>query len=227
MKRVNIKKAYLQKLGKRQSCDIWLVDGCYIRQYIYPDFVYGGNDRRYLFIPKKEIWIDSEVSAKEIEFTILHEIYERRLMAKGMTYEQAHKKVLDFERRKRQLNNNEPTAKIALDKNTTIVNEVIKKLSEKSIPADDIQTSFYNLTPVYNNVNNFSEIISYTAEQQLTVKVRDIQNKGEKKIGKIIEVASNAGVNQVNGISYDYLELDKIKQQARIMAINDARYLVK
>ena len=116
---------------------------------------------------------------------------------------------------------NEPSAKVALDKNTKAINEVINQLTIKGINPDDIQTSFYNLTPVYNTPG--TDIIGYTAEQQLTVKVRDIQNKGDKKIGEIIEVANSAGVNQVNGISFDYLEIDKIKQEARIMAINDAQ----
>jgi len=116
---------------------------------------------------------------------------------------------------------NEPTAKTALEKNTLAINEIIKKLIEQGIQADDLQTSFYNLTPSYSSAG--TEVIGYTAEQQLTVKVRDIQTAGEKKIGAVIEVASQAGANQVNGISYDYLELDKIKQQARIIAINDAQ----
>jgi len=116
---------------------------------------------------------------------------------------------------------NEPTAKLALDKNTQAINEIINQLTSKGINTDDIQTSFYNLTPVYNTTG--TDIIGYTAEQQLTVKVRDIQNKGDKKLGEIIEVASKAGANQVNSISYDYLEIDKIKQQARIIAINDAQ----
>lgn len=116
---------------------------------------------------------------------------------------------------------NELVAKTALDKNTKAINEVIKKLTDKGLKSDDIQTSFYNLSPVYNS--NGTEVIGYTAEQQLTVKVRDIQNQGEKKIGEIIELASSAGVNQVYGINYDYLEIDSIKQQVRIMAINDAQ----
>lgn len=116
---------------------------------------------------------------------------------------------------------NEANAKAALDKNNKAANEVIKQLTAKGISADDIQTSFYNLTPVYNTEGN--QIIGYTGEQQLTVKVREIKNNGEKKIGEIIEIANKAGVNQVNSINYDYLEIDKIKQEARILAINDAQ----
>lgn len=116
---------------------------------------------------------------------------------------------------------NEPVAKTALDKNSKAINEVIKKLTDKGLKADDIQTSFYNLSPVYNP--NGTEVIGYTAEQQLTIKIRNIQDQGEKKIGEIIELASGAGVNQVYGINYDYLEIDLVKQQARIMAINDGQ----
>lgn len=116
---------------------------------------------------------------------------------------------------------NEPTAKLALDKNTQAINEIINQLTGKGINPDDIQTSFYNLSPVYNTPG--TQVIGYTVDQQLTIKIRDIQNKGEKKIGEIIEIATNNGANQVNSINYDYFEIDKIKQQARIIAINDAQ----
>lgn len=111
-KKVNIKKVYLQKLGRRRGLAIWLVDGAFIRQHIYPDFVYGGNDQRYLFIPKGEIWIDSEVSVKEMEFTIAHEIKERKLMAKGLSYDEAHKKALQLELRLRKQKEKEVNKKV-------------------------------------------------------------------------------------------------------------------
>jgi hypothetical protein len=77
---------------------IWIVDGLAIRREIYPEFLYGGNEQRYPFIPKNEIWIDHAISADEYKYTLAHEIHERNLMArKGMSYADAHDSSLALE----------------------------------------------------------------------------------------------------------------------------------
>lgn len=81
---------YRLKIGKRRGLDIWIVDGAKVRKELYIDFVLGGNDQRYKFIPDGEIWIDNSISVEELEFTIIHEIFERELMKQGMTYAKAH-----------------------------------------------------------------------------------------------------------------------------------------
>jgi len=59
---------------------------------------YGGNEQRYLFNPKGEIWIDHAVSCEEFELTLAHELNERSLMAKfGWTYEKSHDSSLMVE----------------------------------------------------------------------------------------------------------------------------------
>ena len=82
---------YRLKLGRRKGLDVWIVDGVKIRRELYTDFIYGGNDQRYKFIPFGEIWIDNAISVEELEFTIIHEIFERDLMLnQGMSYSRAH-----------------------------------------------------------------------------------------------------------------------------------------
>ncbi len=81
---------YRLKIGKRKGLDIWIVDGAQVRRELYIDFVLGGNDKRYKFIPEGEIWIDNSISVEELEFTIIHEIFERELMGQGMNYSGAH-----------------------------------------------------------------------------------------------------------------------------------------
>lgn len=81
---------YRLKIGRRKGLDIWIVDGAKIRRELFIDFVLGGNDQRYKFIPTGEIWIDNSVSVEELEFTIIHEIFEREKMLTGMAYDQAH-----------------------------------------------------------------------------------------------------------------------------------------
>lgn len=84
--------------GKRDNYDIWIVDGNVVRQKIYKEFLYGGNEQRYLFNPKGEIWIDNAISSEEFDLTLAHELNERHLMAKfGWTYEAAHDSSLFLE----------------------------------------------------------------------------------------------------------------------------------
>jgi hypothetical protein len=84
--------------GKKAGFNIWIVDGGRIRHKVYQEFLYGGNEQRYPFNPKGEIWIDNAVSCEEYEMTLAHELNERRLMAKfGWTYDRAHDSSLAIE----------------------------------------------------------------------------------------------------------------------------------
>jgi hypothetical protein len=91
--------------GRKNGFTIWIVDGYKVRHYIYKEFLYGGNEQRYLFNPKGEIWIDNAVSCEEFELTLAHELNERSLMAKyGWTYEKSHDSSLRIELKMRKSN---------------------------------------------------------------------------------------------------------------------------
>ena len=80
------KIAHSKLYGKFKHINVWIVDGKYVRDYLYTDFTQGGHDKVYSFIPKNEIWIEDVLSAKEKKFVILHEIRERNLMRYGWPY---------------------------------------------------------------------------------------------------------------------------------------------
>jgi hypothetical protein len=86
----------------KDGFEICIVDGPLVRQKIYPEFLYGGNEQRYLFNPKHEIWIDNSISVEEYRYSVAHELNERHLMATlGYTYSDAHDSSLRFERKMR------------------------------------------------------------------------------------------------------------------------------
>lgn len=89
-KHSDLEGIYRLKIGKRKGFDIWIVDGAKVRRELFIEFFAGGHDQRYKFIPEGEIWIDNSVSVEELEFTIIHEIFERELMKQGMNYVPAH-----------------------------------------------------------------------------------------------------------------------------------------
>jgi hypothetical protein len=96
---------YRYYLGKKENYDIWIVDGNRVREKIYKEWLYGGNEQRYIFNPKGEIWIDNAISCEEYDLTVAHELNERHLMAKfGWTYATAHDSSLMLEQVIRRYN---------------------------------------------------------------------------------------------------------------------------
>jgi len=77
-----------KKLLKEYSkyLNVWIVDGEAVRGLFFLDFTQGGHYYVYPFIPKNEVWIDDDINESEIKFVLLHELHERRLMAKGGKY---------------------------------------------------------------------------------------------------------------------------------------------
>jgi hypothetical protein len=98
----DIAGVYRVYMGKIDSLEIYIVDGETIRREIFPDFIFGGNEQRYPFVPHNEIWIDNSVSNREYPITLKHELNEMYLMRDfGMTYNQAHDSSLMIEVRLR------------------------------------------------------------------------------------------------------------------------------
>jgi hypothetical protein len=98
---------YRYYCGKKENLDIWIIDGNLVRQKIYKEYLYGGNEQRYIFNPKGEIWIDNAISSEEFDLTVAHELNERHLMAKfGWTYQAAHDSSLSIEQVIRKRNQN-------------------------------------------------------------------------------------------------------------------------
>lgn len=93
-----LKGVYRLISGNTNGLVICIVDGPFVRKNIYHEFLYGGNDERYIFVPRGEIWIDNSISAEEYIYTLAHELNEQSLMAKlGYTYSAAHDSSLTLE----------------------------------------------------------------------------------------------------------------------------------
>ena len=71
------------KRYERQSSNTFIyVDGSIVRKYIDPEFVLGGHDFVYSYIPKGQIWIDISIDPQEIKYIKLHETVEKEAMLK-------------------------------------------------------------------------------------------------------------------------------------------------
>lgn len=93
---------HLHKYGENKDVTVWIVDGQYVRDNIFIDFVSGGNHERYNFVPSGEIWIDND-NEDEAGFILLHELIESSLMRGGADYEMAHNAANASETRARRV----------------------------------------------------------------------------------------------------------------------------
>ena len=85
---------------EKEGIKICEVDGNYVRQTCYMDFTQGGHYFVYPnFIPYDEVWIEKDMSMEIKEGTLIHELQERKLMAKGMFYSEAHERSSKIEKK--------------------------------------------------------------------------------------------------------------------------------
>jgi uncharacterized protein YggE len=99
---------------------------------------------------------------------------------------------------------------------------IIKGVKAVSVSAGDIQTQNYSLYPQYDYKNNVSVVTGYNANEQLVIKVEGY-DKDQNKLNRVIAAASAAGANQVNSLSFDSSQMNDLKQQARLLALADAK----
>lgn len=114
------------------------------------------------------------------------------------------------------------TAEEALNQLNDKIGKIIKAVKDTGIKPEDISTQNYSLYTQYDYRDGVSVLSGYNADQQLVIKVKDIANNNSP-IAKVIAEASKAGANQVNGVSFDVSNLEDLKQEARLKALQDAK----
>lgn len=113
-------------------------------------------------------------------------------------------------------------AETALKQLNERMDKVVAAIKEAGVPAEDVQTQAYSLAPQYNYQDGIQIPAGYSANQQLTIKVRKI-NENTELLPKVIGAATRGGANQVAGLTFDLSNLNDVKQEARLKAIADAK----
>lgn len=105
------------------------------------------------------------------------------------------------------------------------VNKAIAFLKSKGVEAVDIQTQNYSVQPRYQYFNctglvpcRPAEIIGYTIQQNVLVKVRDFD-----KIGDMLAGVVENGANTVSQLNFTVDDPTKVEQEARTKAIAKAK----
>lgn len=103
--------------------------------------------------------------------------------------------------------------------NTDKMNTLISAIKGLGIEDKDIKTKNYSLQPRYEWDENGRRISrGYTLSQSIEVKIRDFA-----KIGKVLEIASNNGVNNIGDLQFVIDDMEKAKAEARTKAIAQAK----
>lgn len=110
------------------------------------------------------------------------------------------------------------SSKTAQDKNAKDINNVIDALIDAGVDKKDISTSSFDLYANYDYSKDVNELTGYTVTTLLTVKNLDVDG-----VGELLDEAGDAGVNVINGISFDYTETEAAYDKALDAAMDRAQ----
>jgi uncharacterized protein len=110
------------------------------------------------------------------------------------------------------------TARAASDANAKEMTVVLAAIKDSDVADRDIQTTSLSLQPQYeSNKTGAPRLIGFQANNQVTVKIRDIAN-----LPTVLDRAIAAGANEMSGIEFVVSEQTKLLDKARAAAIADA-----
>ncbi len=105
-------------------------------------------------------------------------------------------------------------AQAAMAQNNALMATVVAALKALGIPDTDLQTSYINLSPIYNNPPPRDPplpplLSGFEASNVLVAQLKDLT-----KLGPAIDAAVAAGANQIQGISFQLSDDQPFKLQA-------------
>ncbi len=113
------------------------------------------------------------------------------------------------------------TAAAALASNSADTAKMLAVIGDAGVAAKDVQTSGLSMFPVWNNrnsgENNSPAVVGYTVNNQVTIRVRDLD-----RLGAIMDAVVSAGANQFNGLSFGLQDPVPAADIARENAVEDA-----
>lgn len=112
----------------------------------------------------------------------------------------------------------------ATNENTTKMNEVLSFIKGQNILEKDIKTTGFNINPIYawEDKTGRRTLTGYEVTQTINVKIRDLT-----KVGAIISGATEKGANDVSSLSFIVDDDEKIKEEAKAIAIANAKEKAK
>lgn len=120
-------------------------------------------------------------------------------------------------------------AKAQTESNTKM-NNIIDALKAKGVEEKDIKTTNYSVYPRYDYIQTAmypsyggrQTLIAYVVSQNVEVKIRDLT-----KAGDVLSAVGTLGVTDVSGLNFSLDKIDEVKDQAKALAIEDAKAQAK
>ena len=115
------------------------------------------------------------------------------------------------------------TAQAALNANSAAMENVIAVIKKTGLPARQIQTSALSIRPKYSayrgsiKARRSRSIVGYTVQNQVRLTSNDLSG-----FGGLIDKATAAGTNEINGITFTVSKRETLLDDARRNAIENA-----
>lgn len=112
------------------------------------------------------------------------------------------------------------TASSAMSESASITQQIIRAIEKSGVKAKQIQTSGLNLNPVYgsSSPNGSPPVTGYQVSDTITVTLNQVS-----MVGPVIDIATAAGANQINGVTFGVSDLSTWYRHAYQSAMADAR----
>ncbi len=117
---------------------------------------------------------------------------------------------------------NASTAADAQQETSTVMNKVLGALYALEIPKEDIQTSVFNTSELYDYDVSPAKVVGYQSTQTLTVKIRNTD-----LIASVLDAAPKNGATSVSSIRYSIDDETDLLATARAEAIAKAKAQAK
>ena len=113
------------------------------------------------------------------------------------------------------------TAQAALSQNSTEMQAIMDALEKAKVPSTNIQTQTVSLSPRYetSNATNSRTLVGFTASNIVEVRTTDLSS-----LGTLLDQAVTAGANTIENISFKVTNSEKLNDQARQAAVENARH---
>lgn len=114
---------------------------------------------------------------------------------------------------------NGASAKEVQNQINTNINKVSDAIKKLGIDPKDIKTQNYSINPTYNySSGDNQKIAGYAGSTNILIKVRNLDNANT-----VLDTAVAQGANQVGNISFDVEDKTKAENEARTMAVAQAK----
>lgn len=110
----------------------------------------------------------------------------------------------------------------ALKKNNQSAKDIKDTLVAQEVAEKDIQTSSFNIYPQQYNAAGQVVPTFYVVENTVYVTIRNLDS-----IGTLLDLIATSGANSINGIYFDLSDKTSAQEQARQLAITQAKKLAE